>query len=228
MKNNLNLYLSITFALGLSSDVFAAPLSITNTFQSGRPASAAEVNRNFSDIKTAVDDNDTRITSNTSSIQENSTAIAELNNMARLFAVYRDGNWIGQAMGDVGFDPDISIMSPAGYRFRLNPDGTLAALNNLFYVTSDCSGVAYVQYMQTAFVGWVFLAGDGNTYMTTKRNTASMVADVSSNSYLDTSGVCVVSSSLLSLAYESPSLNNELVTGIQDGGWIGSVITVGQ
>jgi len=40
---------------------YAGQVTITNTFTAGTPAVAAEVNTNFGDVKTAVDDNDARI-----------------------------------------------------------------------------------------------------------------------------------------------------------------------
>lgn len=49
---------------------FTGPVTIPNTFESGEPALAAEVNGNFSAIETAIDDNDARITTNTDSIDD--------------------------------------------------------------------------------------------------------------------------------------------------------------
>ncbi|WP_428623673.1 hypothetical protein [Sedimenticola sp.] len=49
-------------AYALSSFTFAGEATISNTFSSGQPALAADVNQNFTDVKTAVDDNDSRIT----------------------------------------------------------------------------------------------------------------------------------------------------------------------
>ncbi len=42
--------------------VYASSVTIPNTFTAGTPAVAAQVNANFAAVKTAVDDNDTRIT----------------------------------------------------------------------------------------------------------------------------------------------------------------------
>ena len=49
-------------ALIFASASVASTLSIPNTFSSGGATSAAEMNSNFSAVKAAVDDNDTRIT----------------------------------------------------------------------------------------------------------------------------------------------------------------------
>lgn len=47
-----------------TSVVWAGNVTIPNTFTSGTPAVAAEVNENFNALETEVDDNDSRITSN--------------------------------------------------------------------------------------------------------------------------------------------------------------------
>jgi len=56
--------------------LFASPLSLPTTFNAGDTLSAAAMNGNFSAVQTAVDDNDTRITTNTGDIAANATAIA--------------------------------------------------------------------------------------------------------------------------------------------------------
>jgi len=49
--------------LALSATVLGAPYTIQHSFSAGSPAVAAEVNANFEAAKTAIDDNDARITS---------------------------------------------------------------------------------------------------------------------------------------------------------------------
>ncbi len=61
-------------ALGGTS-AWAGSLTIPNTFSANTAAVAAEVNANFTAAKTAVDDNDSRITTNAASITTNSTSI---------------------------------------------------------------------------------------------------------------------------------------------------------
>jgi len=53
----------------------AATVTIPNTFTSGTPAVAAQVNGNFTAVKTAVDDNDNRVSTNAASIATNGTNI---------------------------------------------------------------------------------------------------------------------------------------------------------
>lgn len=71
-------YILATLALGiagLSSAALAGELDIPNTFSTGTRAVAAEVNDNFAAVDAAVDDNDARITSNTTSIADNAALI---------------------------------------------------------------------------------------------------------------------------------------------------------
>ena len=49
------------FAIAGFTSTQAGEVTIPNTFHSGSPAMAAEVNANFTAVKTAVDDNDSRV-----------------------------------------------------------------------------------------------------------------------------------------------------------------------
>ncbi|MBL4774861.1 MAG: hypothetical protein JKY87_02225 [Mariprofundus sp.] len=68
-------YIAVAAALLFSSSAWAAPYTIANTFVAGTQAIAAQVNANFTAAKTAIDDNDTRITANTASAATNATNI---------------------------------------------------------------------------------------------------------------------------------------------------------
>jgi hypothetical protein len=52
----------IAILLSLASAAIAAELTIPNSFSNGEPADADEVNANFNAVKTAVDDNNQKIT----------------------------------------------------------------------------------------------------------------------------------------------------------------------
>ncbi len=67
----LTLACGVFFVLGGTS-AWAAPLTIPNAFSANTQAVADEVNANFTATKTAVDDNDSRITTNAASISTNS------------------------------------------------------------------------------------------------------------------------------------------------------------
>jgi len=62
--------ITLAFSLGLmmSSPLVAGEMTIPNTFSANTPAVAEEVNANFVEAKTAIDDNSARITENTASI----------------------------------------------------------------------------------------------------------------------------------------------------------------
>lgn len=75
IKYNL---LSIAIFAVFSTAVSAGDVTGLNTFVSGTPAVAAEVNANFTAVKTAVDDNNTRINSNTTNATSNTNAIGVL------------------------------------------------------------------------------------------------------------------------------------------------------
>lgn len=64
-------------AVGMGRNAYAGSVTITNTFTSGDPAVASEVNQNFTDVKNAVDDNDSRITTIETTIQSNLAIISE-------------------------------------------------------------------------------------------------------------------------------------------------------
>jgi hypothetical protein len=75
-----NIYQALLLpVLLLGSDLAtAATVNIPNTFTSGTAAVAAQVNGNFTAVKTAVDDNDGRVTTNASGITANGAAITSL------------------------------------------------------------------------------------------------------------------------------------------------------
>lgn len=75
MKNSL---ISTSVAVLLASNsivTFASSVTIPNTFTAGTTAVAADVNANFDAVAVGVNDNDSRITTNTNTIGTNTTAI---------------------------------------------------------------------------------------------------------------------------------------------------------
>lgn len=75
MKHKFHL-VAITAAILLMDAAQASNVTIPHEFSSGTPARAAEVNANFAAVKSAVDDNDARITQNAADIAANTAAIA--------------------------------------------------------------------------------------------------------------------------------------------------------
>ena len=58
----MKLYNLIFTLIITSSSAYATGVTIPNSFSSGTATSAAEMNANFDAVKSAVDDNDSRIT----------------------------------------------------------------------------------------------------------------------------------------------------------------------
>ena len=77
MKTLMQKFIIIS-AIILIPTSWAADLTIPNTFVSGTPAIAAEVNANFSAVETAVDDNDGRITINANGLAALQSTISAL------------------------------------------------------------------------------------------------------------------------------------------------------
>ena len=75
--NKILLVLGITFIYNIQ----AADLTIPNTFTAGTPAVAADVNANFTAVESAVDDNNTNITTNASGIASNALNISNITSM---------------------------------------------------------------------------------------------------------------------------------------------------
>lgn len=82
--------------------VTAGSVSIPTTFSANTTAKASEVNANFAAVKTAVDDNDGRITANTSGIGALNTANAtNTNNIANLQGNLTGGTCVTNNPSDV-------------------------------------------------------------------------------------------------------------------------------
>ncbi len=66
----------IMFVAATTVVTWAGSVTIPNSFTAGEAAVAAEVNANFTAVKTAVNDNDSRISTNASDISSNTSDIA--------------------------------------------------------------------------------------------------------------------------------------------------------
>jgi hypothetical protein len=70
----------LTIAMVLCMNAWASDVSLPNSFSSGMPARAAEVNANFSAVKMAVDDNNARMTALETQIATLQTSLTNANN----------------------------------------------------------------------------------------------------------------------------------------------------
>jgi len=91
--------IAMAAALLFSSTAWAGALTIPNTFTAGTPAVAAQVNANFTAAKTAVDDNNTRITANAAAAATNATNIAA--NVTNITALQNAKPGYAKAVGSV-------------------------------------------------------------------------------------------------------------------------------
>jgi hypothetical protein len=125
----------------------AGPLNVTNTFQANTPATAASVNQNFTDVKTAVDDNDGRITGNAAAIGSNRTDI-DINTAA----VSDHGGRIVDLESGGGSVVNVNCSS--------NPlalKNTAFTKNSTYVLTGMCDG----QIIVGAGLGAITIEGDG-------------------------------------------------------------------
>ncbi len=79
-KISTHLILVIASLCTISTATLAGPVTIPNNFSADTPAVAAEVNANFSVVKTAVDDNDSRIAALEASITSLQNSLAAIQN----------------------------------------------------------------------------------------------------------------------------------------------------
>ena len=68
MKNAISFITIVSLTVFTGAMVLAGNLAVTNTFVSGDPAIAADVNTNFTEVETEVNDNDSRISGNMTAI----------------------------------------------------------------------------------------------------------------------------------------------------------------
>ena len=135
----------------------AGSAAIPNTFVGGTKASAAEVNENFDSVKSAVDDNDTRISGNTRDIAANAANITGNTNAINALPtsmpdVFVDGVLVGKLLLFPGYSSSgLFIKLPTDYlAFFDGADGVLAGSPNaltsheIYYISSNCDGQAFV------------------------------------------------------------------------------------
>ncbi len=161
----------------ISPHAAAGPVTVLNTFTSGTPASAAEVNANFSAIETAVNDNDSRISA----------------------LIVRDGNDVEiGTLVEVSrdFNPSVKLMTQEDYVFEVFlGDGrvieSLMFSGNLVFSSIDCTGPAFAAVGNGFVMGRHGLTGVIALYYVPKDSLA--VPNFSYGSLTDSSGCNVVS-----------------------------------
>ncbi len=153
MKTQVKISLTILgtiFSL-LSSTAYAGQATIPNTFVSGTAAKASEVNGNFNSLKTAVDDNDARISANASGISKNAADIANIPVQKQVVAIDANGNELGLVFG--GNNQVISILTPEGYaaevfaRSAFISAGDSLGSSRIAFTDADCGASGGQRYV---------------------------------------------------------------------------------
>lgn len=176
MSSKITITAVSTLILLVSGAAFGQ-IQVPNTFQSGQPARAAEVNENFAALESEIEENSTEIAASASAIKELRAAIDALNSGIQVLA---DGVPIGLWLGQGDSRPGITTFraqSTKNYLFDVVsqvdagstvPQDRPTAIGDLmtkvvWYELSGCTGQAYVSNdlnPDTAARGYVFRADD--------------------------------------------------------------------
>ena len=129
MKNVILLSVISLFTHSL----WAGALTVPNSFSSGTAAVAAEVNDNFTAVKNAVDDNDSRITAN-------ETAITAL---AVPILVDATSTPVGTLLGTDSAAKYWVALTTQKFLVRLRADG-FPANETVYFTGTNCTGIPYL------------------------------------------------------------------------------------
>jgi len=122
----------------LTASVYAGQATIPTTFVSGTPAKAGEVNANFNAVKTAIDDNDARITTN---------ATATSQAAKRAVVVDANNQIIGEIFGGIGVNIPV-IMTAQGFAASVSLNTGIIDNDSptVYFTGSNCTGTAYMDW----------------------------------------------------------------------------------
>ena len=198
-------FLPLLLGLTLASTASAGTVTIPNTFTSGQPAIASQVNENFDAVKFAIDSNSSNL------------------------AVLKDGNnstigsFVGVVFGNSANARFIGLSS-TNYLFSVFPSGEVYVENKPIYFSStDCTGQGYVSSddgigggpSQRVFSNplGLYYVPAGNVVSTTFRKSVS-----------NTLGICSQVSQSAPMYQVMP--NDPVITGMSSGTFTGP-ITIG-
>ena len=152
MKNQTNL---LGAFLLIFSGAAIGQTQLPHTFTAGQPARATEVNENFSELESAINQNASDIADNTSLVQANTAAIGANGRGVRVLAA---GTSVGlfvilapsrpgadgyRALSDMGYFFDvIATVNPALMVDRPSVAGDLST-RNVWFESAGCTGPAY-------------------------------------------------------------------------------------
>lgn len=218
-KNILNISILIATSLW-TSQLMAGSVTVPNTFTGGTTASASEVNANFGALKTAVDDNDARVTTNASDINSNALTITDNTNaisaaVPQVQLKDANGTYIGRVIGMSAIAGPF-VLTDQGYRTNIAiGQGSVIEIANILYESSSCTGPAYVAPKK--HIGSVFLR-EGLDHASAYAAGVFLyvhndATKITINAYSNQMGPCVL---LGPVDVYPASLNDPIVTGIQN------------
>ena len=198
--------------IGFGSLAYASELTVTNIFEANTPASAAEVNQNFDDVKQAVDDNDLRIITNEARVSSNEADISNnsnsINSIRQSVSVYDGSTRVGALLTYFVNTHALFILSDTGYVEEYVPE----AFNTVIFTTSDCTGQGYYfpNFSLPSSNGFVVSTSNTGGYGKIYIAPNSTMASVSRLSQLSNDN-CVVASGTIQMYEAYP--NDPAITG---------------
>ena len=231
-NTNLKIIMGLIF-YSMSFLTYASGVTIPNQFQAGSKAFATEVNANFDALATAVNDNNARITANGAATTANGSAItangaaisaneasitananAIINKQVPL-AVFANGARIGWSIGKSSFGKE-QYITDEGYIFYLEDNGNLG-FGQPVYLTSDCSGPAYLfkPFSVGLTNGYVFFDQFSNTAMQIPSDATGGINPFVPGSVLQLGSGCIVVGGNTTQTYYPVQPNDPAVTGVQ-------------
>ncbi len=146
MNAHMKIY-ALTALMLITHGVHAGQVTNLTTFSAGTPAKAAEVNANFNAVKTAVDDNNTRIEANTADIDDHAKRIQKLENAVGALLNQRRGNYTVPEIppggtgytGYIAVAPRIDVVDEKGVITHEVLDSYKPSVNARAFVQTRCS-----------------------------------------------------------------------------------------
>lgn len=221
--NRTSIFALILLVLGQS----ALAVTIPNTFTAGTPAKAAEVNQNFSAIKSAIDANTSDIAAlatEQTSLDSRVTTLEGVQAAPSLKVRAKSNNALLGYVINATSTIEVSAVTPQGYVVMLHDTGIYSYPFSLKFSGANCTGTAYAEFqmsgngpMNNGFMGnslgYVF---EGSWSI--GKNAAINVANpaLSGVSYMN--GYSCVNSSWTGIgSYYAAVANDPAVTGVPSG-----------
>ena len=133
--------LALTACLFIASQAMAGEVTLPNTFSANTPAVADEVNANFTAVKTAVDDNNNRVTDNTAEIVVNTDKISAVIQPLTMGLIYSDAS-IGNSAGKTF----TCVWNDTIKRYEITVEGFSVGPSNFVAVVTPMSGTGENYY----------------------------------------------------------------------------------